>query len=54
MDGAPGNTGSSGYNWSSTTISGIDGVDLNFNVIYLNPQMQDARAHGFQLRCLSE
>ncbi|WP_300851218.1 hypothetical protein [uncultured Rikenella sp.] len=42
-----------GYSWAST-VCGAHGMHLDFNVVYLNPQMQDARAYGFQLRCLSE
>ncbi|WP_304708788.1 hypothetical protein [uncultured Rikenella sp.] len=47
------NVGNYGCSWSSAT-SGINGLDLNFNSQYLNTSSSDSRAHGFQLRCLSE
>ncbi|WP_297830087.1 hypothetical protein [uncultured Rikenella sp.] len=51
--GALGDVGSNGYSWSSAT-SGIGGLDLNFHSQHLNTGFSDGRAHGIQLRCLSE
>ncbi|WP_300400623.1 hypothetical protein [uncultured Rikenella sp.] len=45
--------GYNGFSWSSAT-SGIYGLDLNFTSRYLYASYSDGRAHGFQLRCLSE
>ncbi|WP_300728177.1 hypothetical protein [uncultured Rikenella sp.] len=45
--------GNNGFNWSSST-SGIYSPGLNFYMIYLTPGSALHRAHGFQLRCLSE
>ncbi|WP_294594883.1 hypothetical protein [uncultured Rikenella sp.] len=42
-----------GFSWSSAT-SGIYGLDLNFYSQSLSTSYSDSRAHGFQLRCLSE
>ncbi|WP_299457242.1 hypothetical protein [uncultured Rikenella sp.] len=51
--GGPVNVGSHGFSWSSAT-SGIYGMDLYSRSQYLNTSFSDHRAHGFQLRCLSE
>ncbi|WP_299457482.1 hypothetical protein [uncultured Rikenella sp.] len=45
--------GSNGYSWSST-VSGTNGMYLNFNVAWLYPSNANGHAYGFQLRCLSE
>ncbi|WP_304708402.1 hypothetical protein [uncultured Rikenella sp.] len=45
--------GDFGYSWSSAT-NGIRGMDLNFSSQTLGASSSDYRAHGFQLRCLSE
>ncbi len=45
--------GDHGYSLSSAT-SGIYGMDLYSRSQYLNTSFSDHRAHGFQLRCLSE
>ncbi|WP_294594529.1 hypothetical protein [uncultured Rikenella sp.] len=42
-----------GFVWSSVT-SDIYGLDLLFSVTSLGLGYSDYRAHGFQLRCLSE
>ncbi len=51
--GTPTEVGYGGYSWSST-VSGINGLDLNFYVTWLNPSTANSRGYGFQLRCLSE
>ncbi len=51
--GGPVSVGYNGFGWSSAT-SGISGLDLNFHSQGLNTSNSDSRAHGFQLRCLSE
>ncbi|WP_300681735.1 hypothetical protein [uncultured Rikenella sp.] len=51
--GAPGGVGSYGYSWSSA-VSGIYGRFLWFHTQDLGPSDTDYRAHGRQLRCLSE
>ncbi len=43
--------GNNGYSWSST-VSGTNGVNLNFNTSWLNPSNTNNRAYGFQVRCL--
>ncbi|WP_294598729.1 hypothetical protein [uncultured Rikenella sp.] len=45
--------GHNGYSWSFVT-SGIYNLDLHFYSQYLTTSNSDNRAHGFQLRCLSE
>ncbi len=45
--------GNHGYSWSAAS-SGIRGLELYFRSQYLDPSLSDYRAHGFQLRCLSE
>ena len=50
--GALNNVGNNGYSWAST-VSGTNGMNLNFNVTWLNPSNANNRAYGFQLRCLS-
>ncbi|WP_300727912.1 hypothetical protein [uncultured Rikenella sp.] len=47
------NVGNGGYSWAST-VSGSNGMNLNFGVTWLNPSSAHNRGHGFQLRCLSE
>ncbi|WP_294599797.1 hypothetical protein [uncultured Rikenella sp.] len=51
--GALVNVGRYGYSWSSA-VSGNNGVFLNFGTQHLSTSYSDYRAHGFQLRCLSE
>ncbi|WP_297831855.1 hypothetical protein [uncultured Rikenella sp.] len=51
--GGSANVGRYGYSWSSA-VSGTRGVFLNFNTQLLHPSNGGHRAHGFQLRCLSE
>ncbi|WP_297623477.1 hypothetical protein [uncultured Rikenella sp.] len=51
--GLPVDGGDGGFSWSSATSS-IYGLDLNSYSQYLNASFSDYRAHGFQLRCLSE
>ena len=51
--GAPVSVGNNGFSWSSAT-SGIYGLDLNFHSQPLYTSYSDSRAHGFQLRCLTE
>jgi len=47
--------GSHGFSWSSASnASGRNGMSLNFQSQTLNTGNSDTRAHGFQLRCLSE
>ncbi|WP_300681702.1 hypothetical protein, partial [uncultured Rikenella sp.] len=45
--------GNFGYSWSST-VSGTNGMHLDFGVRWLHPSGAHYRAYGFQLRCLSE
>ncbi|WP_300856975.1 hypothetical protein [uncultured Rikenella sp.] len=45
--------GHSGHSWSSAT-SDINGLYLGFLVTSLGPSDANSRAHGLQLRCLSE
>ncbi|WP_294599522.1 hypothetical protein [uncultured Rikenella sp.] len=52
-DGVQRGVGAGGYSWSST-VSGTNGMGLGFHVTWLGPSGSDYRAHGFQLRCLSE
>ncbi|WP_297627858.1 hypothetical protein [uncultured Rikenella sp.] len=42
-----------GFSWSSAT-NDINGLELKFYSRMLNISYSDHRAHGFQLRCLSE
>ncbi|WP_300851239.1 hypothetical protein [uncultured Rikenella sp.] len=42
-----------GYSWSSS-ISDLNGQNLNFGITWLDPSRADYRVYGFQLRCLSE
>ncbi|WP_300853248.1 hypothetical protein [uncultured Rikenella sp.] len=51
-NGGPGYVGSSGFSYSSS-VSGSNGVYLNFSVTDLNPSRAHGRAYGLQLRCLS-
>ena len=50
--GAPGSVGY-GYSWAST-VSGTNGMNLNFRSQLLYTSRSDYRAYGLQLRCLSE
>ncbi len=50
-DGALGGVGNNGYSWSSS-VSGTNGMNLDFNATWLNPSNANNRAHGFQVRCL--
>ena len=43
--------GNNGYSWSST-ITGSNAHFLNFNYNGVNPQNNNNRANGLQLRCL--
>ncbi len=52
-EGTLGAIGSNGYSWAST-VSGTNGMYLNFGVAWLYPSRANYRAYGFQLRCLSE
>ncbi len=45
------NVGNSGFSWSSS-VSGSNGVYLNFNATNLNPSNTNNRAFGLQVRCL--
>ncbi|WP_304709042.1 hypothetical protein [uncultured Rikenella sp.] len=45
--------GKHGFSWSSET-NGMHGVDLSFHTQYFDAHGASHRAHGFQLRCLSE
>ncbi|WP_300829057.1 hypothetical protein [uncultured Rikenella sp.] len=45
--------GNHGFSWSST-VSGTNGMYLNFFVTWLGPSSAYYRAYGFQLRCLSD
>ncbi|MCH5306079.1 MAG: hypothetical protein J1E79_06310 [Rikenella sp.] len=45
------NVGNNGYSWSSS-VSGTNAYNLNFNNAGLNPQNSNNRANGFQVRCL--
>ena len=51
--GALASVGNHGFSYSSS-VSGSNGVYLDFNVTSLSPSFASSRAHGFQLRCLSE
>ncbi|WP_297829414.1 hypothetical protein [uncultured Rikenella sp.] len=46
-------TGTNGYSWLFAT-NGIYGIRLSFGATWIDPGGADARAYGFQLRCLSE
>ncbi|WP_294601258.1 hypothetical protein [uncultured Rikenella sp.] len=50
--GISGGDGNCGYSWSAT-VSDIFGIDLDFGMTWLNSNAL-FRAHGIQLRCLSE
>ncbi len=45
--------GNGGYSWA-VTISETDGLFLSFYTKNLTSSAASYRAHGFQLRCLSE
>ena len=51
--GALGDVGNEGSVWSASA-NGTNGVSLRFVVNAAQPGYSSARAHGFQLRCLSE
>ena len=54
-NGALGNVGYSGYNWSSTVaISGSNAHYLNLNTQYLTTYYTTYRAYGLQVRCIQE
>ena len=56
-EGTPASVGSSGYGWLATSFKSgghYRGMYLNFYTTALYPINADARAYGFQLRCLSE
>ena len=52
-NGGLNNVGNNGFSYSSS-VSGSNGVYLNFNVTNLNPSNANSRAYGLQLRCLSD
>ncbi|MDE5944260.1 MAG: hypothetical protein K2G93_01585 [Rikenella sp.] len=45
------NVGRNGYSWSST-VTGSNGYFLDFNYDWINPNNNNHRANGLQLRCL--
>ncbi|WP_294598583.1 hypothetical protein [uncultured Rikenella sp.] len=51
--GISGSVGNAGYSRSSS-ISGTDGMHLDFGVAWIEPSSAHHRGHGLQLRCLSE
>ncbi len=51
--GALTHVGYGGYSWAST-VSGTNGMYLNFFVTWLGPSSAYYRGHGLPLRCLSE
>ncbi len=51
--GALNSVANHGFNWSSTSFE-EGSLDMLFRAQGLNPGNADTRAHGFQLRCLSE
>ena len=54
-EGVAKSIGNDGYSWSCTPVT--DGVTVRYLGFYtqsLNASYADSRAHGFQLRCLSE
>ncbi|WP_297628190.1 hypothetical protein [uncultured Rikenella sp.] len=51
--GALNSVGNHGYSWAST-VSGANGMHLDFYVTRLTPSDAYHRGYGFQLRCLSE
>ena len=54
-EGALWGVGHSGYSWSCTPVTdGVTVRSLDFYTQYLSPSGAHGRAHGFQLRCLSE
>ena len=53
ISGVSGGVGYSGFSYSSS-VSGNLCLDLYFHSQHLNISISDNRAHGFQLRCLSE
>ncbi|WP_297832525.1 hypothetical protein [uncultured Rikenella sp.] len=51
--GTGGDGGNNGYSWSSIA-RGVGSLCLYFGGTVLGPSSTPGRAHGFQLRCLSE
>ncbi len=51
-NGGLSNVGNNGFSYSSS-VSGSNGVYLNFHVTNFNPSNANSRAYGLQLRCLS-
>ena len=51
FEGVARSVGNNGYSWSST-VSGTNGFNLNFNSTWLDPSNAHNRGHGFQVRCL--
>ncbi|WP_298081172.1 hypothetical protein [uncultured Rikenella sp.] len=49
----PGGISYSGYSWSSS-FNETMGINLHFNMTFFDPNYSYYRAHGLQLRCLSE
>ncbi|WP_297830149.1 hypothetical protein [uncultured Rikenella sp.] len=53
LSGGVGGSANHGYSWSCSTDK-INCVYLHFYTLDLSPTNAYYRAHGFQLRCLSE
>ncbi|WP_294599214.1 hypothetical protein [uncultured Rikenella sp.] len=51
--GSSAGSGLYGYSWSSV-INSISSLHLGFGTTYVRPCDTNYRAHGHQLRCLSE
>jgi hypothetical protein len=52
-DGSLNNQGSNGNYWSSS-VSGTNASNLNFNSTAVNPANANNRANGFTVRCLKD
>ena len=52
-NGSLNNVGTNGNYWSST-VSGTNSYNLNFNSGSINPSNNNNRANGFSVRCLTE
>jgi uncharacterized protein (TIGR02145 family) len=50
--GALANVGTSGYYWSSSPASDVNGFDLYFNGATVNPAGNGSRTRGFAVRCV--
>lgn len=50
-EGVVRSVGNNGYSWSSS-VSGTNAFNLNFNSTNLGPSNAHNRGHGFQVRCL--